>query len=182
MIHGKVIIGNEEWCALPAFGVPAIKARVDSGAKTSAVHALNINSFIRDAREWVSFDIDPLSNRPGLLIHCEAPVVDRRSVKNSFGHTETRYVIHTVISLGDFRWEAEVSLTNRDSMEYRMLLGRNAMRDHVLVDPAKGCYFGDKGRAELDQLYTSLQTEPGQTVNKPQSHKPATPTKGSPHA
>lgn len=153
MANSKVIIGNEEWCAFPALGVPAVKARVDSGARTSVLHALNIEKFERDGKVWVSFDVDPLINNRQVLIHCEAQVVDWRTVKNSFGHSENRYVIKTQVALGDFLWNTEVSLTNRDAMEYRMLLGRNTMQEDVLVDPGKGCYFGDKSLSELSKIY-----------------------------
>ncbi len=155
MANPKVIIGNEEWCAFPALGVPAIKARVDSGAKTSALHAFNIQRFQYDNSPWVSFDVHPLQDNRLIVVHCKAPVCDKRWVKSSSGMSEKRYVIKVPMQLGDFMWDVEVTLTNRDSMGYRMLLGRNAMQNHVLVDPSDGCYLGNLSSEEISRLYNN---------------------------
>lgn len=149
----KVIVGSEEWCAFPKLGIPAIKARVDSGAKTSALHAVNISPFNKDGENWVKFDINPIQNNTKTVIHCQAPLVDKRIVKSSSGFREQRYVIKTEIQVGDSFWEVEVTLTNRDSMGYRMLLGREAMSGRVLVDPEQKYLLGQPTYEKLKEYY-----------------------------
>ena len=122
MSQNKVILGCEEWCSFPELGIPAIKARVDSGAKTSALHAINIKVFEKNGEEWLKFDINPIQNNSKSIIHCEAQLVDQRIVKSSNGTREKRYVIRTDVELGSHTWQVEVTLTNRDSMGFRMLL------------------------------------------------------------
>ncbi|MBU7569662.1 MAG: ATP-dependent zinc protease, partial [Flavobacterium sp.] len=124
MSTNKVILGSEEWCSFPELGIPLIKARVDSGAKTSALHAVNIAPFVRDGESWVKFDINPIQNNLKTIIHCEALLVDKRIVKSSSGFREQRYVIRTTLDFGEHKWPIEMTLTNRDSMGFRMLLGR----------------------------------------------------------
>lgn len=133
----RTIIGKEEWLALPDLNLPAIKARIDSGAKTSSLHAFNIRPYEKDGKEWVHFDIHPMQNNRSITKSCTAQVLDQRTVKNTGGQSETRPVIRTMMRLGDVSLPIEVTLTNRDSMGYRMLLGREAMRDGVLVDPSE---------------------------------------------
>ena len=123
----KVVVGSEEWCSFPELGIPTIKTRVDSGAKTSALHAINIAPFIKNESNWVKFDINPIQNNSKTIIHCEAPLVDKRIVKSSSGFREQRYVIQTNLKIGEAIWPIEVTLTNRDTMGFRMLLGREAM-------------------------------------------------------
>jgi ribosomal protein S6--L-glutamate ligase len=159
MAASKVIIGNEEWCAFPSLGVPAIKARVDSGAKTSALHAFNIQRFQHENASWVSFDVHPLQNNRQVVIRCKAPVCDKRWVKSSSGLSEKRYVIKVPMQLGHFLWSIEVTLTNRDSMGYRMLLGRNAMQNHVLVDPSEGCHLGTRSTTDIEKLYHTAKSK-----------------------
>ncbi len=160
MSLNKIIVGSEEWCALPQLNIPAIKVRVDSGAKTSALHAVNIMPFKRDGELWVRFDVHPLQNNGKTTLHCEAPVIDKRSVKSSSGISEWRYVIRTVFTLADTNFEAEVSLTNRDTMGYRMLLGRQAMAGKMLVDPETSFLLGDRTREMLNTLYFSDNKKP----------------------
>ncbi len=150
----RVIAGCEEWCDFPDLGVPAVKARVDSGARTSALHALNIQPFTRNESRWVSFEVHPLQNDRSTVLRCEAMVHDRRSVKNSGGFAEKRYVIKTIIAIGQEQWEIELTLTNRDSMGYRMLLGREAMSGRLLVDPSAGFCLGNRTAAEISSIYS----------------------------
>lgn len=131
----KVILGSEEWFSFPELAIPAIKARIDSGAKTSALHAVNIAPFQKDNENWVKFDINPIQNDLKTVIHCQAPLVDKRVVKSSSGFREQRFVIRTILDTGATSWPIEMTLTNRDSMGFRMLLGREAMSGRVLVDP-----------------------------------------------
>ncbi|MGH1430727.1 MAG: 30S ribosomal protein S6--L-glutamate ligase [Neptuniibacter sp.] len=149
----KNICGAEEWCKFPQLAVPAIKARVDSGAKTSAIHALNIQTFQREGISWVRFDVCPIQDNRKTVIHCEAPIYDRRSVKSSSGNTEKRYVIKTSLAIGEQSWDIELTLTNRDAMGYRMLLGREAMSGKLIVDPEASFSFGDITNEELQDLY-----------------------------
>lgn len=149
----KLIIGSEEWCAFPELGVPAIKARVDSGAKTSSIHAFNIQVFRREGVQWVSFEIHPIQNNRRTVIRCERPVIDKRNVKSSSGISETRYVISAAVKLGELVWDIELTLANRDSMGFRMLLGREAMVERIMVDPALACTLGEVDSAELTSYY-----------------------------
>lgn len=153
MTRNKLLIGSEEWFSFNTLGIPAIKARVDSGAKTSSIHAVNISSFKRKGFPWVSFEVHPLQNNRRTVVRCEAPVVDRRSVRSSSGEAEKRYVICVPMSMGDASWDVEVTLANRDSMGYRMLLGREAMVGRMLVDPGSRFIHGDLHRDFLEKAY-----------------------------
>ncbi|WP_025124775.1 30S ribosomal protein S6--L-glutamate ligase [Myroides odoratimimus] len=155
----KVIVGSEEWCSFSTLNIPAIKARVDSGAKTSALHAINIVPFEKEGEKWVKFDVNPLQNNGKTVIHCESKVIDKRIVKSSSGSRESRYVIQTEISIADTNWVIELTLTNRDSMGYRMLLGREAMGGRVLVDPEKHFLLGQPTTEKLEECYTKPKTE-----------------------
>ncbi|WP_366182725.1 30S ribosomal protein S6--L-glutamate ligase [Flavobacterium ovatum] len=159
MSQNKVILGSEEWCSLPELGIPTIKARVDSGAKTSALHAINIAPFIKNEANWVKFDINPIQNNQKTVIHCEAPLIDKRIVKSSSGFREQRYVIQTTIDIGEEKWTIEMTLTNRDSMGYRMLLGREAMSGRVLVDPEQQYLLGQPTPENLKSLYKDAEKQ-----------------------
>ncbi|MBN72375.1 30S ribosomal protein S6--L-glutamate ligase [Gimesia chilikensis] len=149
----KQIIGCEEWCAFPDLGIPSIKARVDSGAKTSSIHAFNVQKFRRQGETWVSFEVHPLQNNRRTVVRCERPIVDKRVVKSSSGISETRYVILATLKMGDQAWEIELTLANRDSMGYRMLLGREAMSGRMLVDPALSFCQGQVTSDTLNKHY-----------------------------
>lgn len=157
MSLNKVILGSEEWCSFPELGIPTIKARVDSGAKTSALHAINIAPFIRNDSNWVKFDINPIQNNLKTIIHCEAPLVDKRIVKSSSGFREQRYVIQTNLEIGNSIWPIEMTLTNRDSMGFRMLLGREAMSGRVLVDPEQQYLLGQPTTDNLKEFYKNAE-------------------------
>lgn len=157
----KQNIGSEEWCAFSELGLPAVKARVDSGAKTSSIHAFNIHTFRRDNEKWVSFEIHPIQNSRRTVIRCERPIVDRRAVKSSSGVAETRYVILTPMTLGDETWDVELTLANRDSMGYRMLLGREAMKGRVLIDPNESFLLGGHTKKQVEKLYNQSTPEIG---------------------
>ena len=152
----KIIIGSEEWCELPGLGIPKIKVRVDSGARTSSIHAFNIESFRKAGKKWVRFEVNPLQNDRRTVVRCEAPISDRREVKSSTGISETRYFIKTTIRLGDNRWDVDVSLSNRHSMGFRMLLGREAMIGRYVVDPEMQFVMGDVSDAEILKMYGKI--------------------------
>ena len=128
-------LGWEEWVALPELGLPAIKAKIDTGARTSALHATAIEPFGPANNPQVRFLIQPDPNNPNLELTCSARVVDRRDVTSSNGETELRYVVETIARIGDKSWSIQISLTNRENMNYRMLLGRRAIGDDMVVDP-----------------------------------------------
>jgi ribosomal protein S6--L-glutamate ligase len=127
--------GWEEWLALPDLGVPAIKAKVDTGARTSALHAWDIETFGPVSRPKVRFTLHPVPGRDDLVIPCSASVVDRRDVTSSNGETETRFVIETTLAVAGQSWPIEVTLTDRGQMASRMLLGRQALLDHITIVP-----------------------------------------------
>lgn len=138
-----VCVGWREWVALPDLGVPALKAKVDTGARTSALHAENIELL---PNQRVRFVVAPGKNTPTCL--CEAALVDQRSVTNSGGEREIRCVIETRIGLANLVWPIEMTLTRRDDMKFRMLLGRTAMQGRIAVDPGASYLWGRKGRSQ----------------------------------
>jgi ribosomal protein S6--L-glutamate ligase len=149
----KIVVGSEEWCAFPRMGIPAIKMRVDSGAKTSSLHAFNIQQFKRNGQAWVSFEVHPLQNDRQTVVRCERPVIARRAVKSSSGISETRYVISATMRVAAKDMDIELTLANRDTMGYRMLLGREAMSGAMLVDPAKHFCMGEITHEQLIEYY-----------------------------
>ncbi len=150
------IIGNAEWCSFETLKIPAIKARIDSGAKTSSIQATNINRFKRGGKSWVSFEICPLQDNLSFSITCEAPIIDTRLIKSSSGIAEKRFVIRAPLKLGGEYFEIELTLANRDGMDFRMLLGREAMRNHFLVDPSKSYLLGEVSEETLRSMYSHL--------------------------
>lgn len=144
----KIQIGWREWLALPELNISAIKAKIDTGARTSALHAFFVEPFEKDGRKMVRFGVHPLQGREDIEIICEHPVKDYRQVSDSGGHREMRYVIETTVKLGDRCWPAEMTLTNRDNMKFRMLLGRTAMHG-ITVIPEKSFFFS---RPKLKQF------------------------------
>jgi len=127
------IIGSEEWCSFKTFGIPAIKARVDSGAKTSSIQANKIKTFYKDTENWVRFHVNPIQDNRSIDIICEAKIFATRTVKSSMGITEERIVIETPITIDGDTFNIKLTLANRDSMEFRMLLGREALNHRFLV-------------------------------------------------
>ena len=125
--------GWEEWVALPDLGLPALKAKIDTGARTSALHAHNIEVFGPASKPKVRFNVFPVAGKDNVDITCSAPIKDRREVTSSNGETELRYVIETPLAVGGQVWPIEVTLTDRSSMSARMLLGRQALQDHITI-------------------------------------------------
>lgn len=156
-MENKTVIGSEEWVSLNALHIPYVKARVDSGAKTSSLHAVNIQPFQKDNEVWVKFDVFPLQHDGKRKISCEALVVDKRVVKSSSGEREQRYVVRTTMSLNNNHWDIELTLTNRDSMGFRMLLGREAMRGRLIVDPAERFLAGEVSHSTILEAYQQFK-------------------------
>lgn len=135
-MQGPFVLGWEEWLALPELGLPAIKAKVDTGARTSALAASSIEEIGSEERPKVRFVVRPIPGRDDLEIACIADVIDRRDVTSSNGETERRYVIRSTASMGGREWPIDITLANRSTMSYRMLLGRQAVKADMFVDPA----------------------------------------------
>jgi len=141
-----VRLGWREWVSLPDLGIEAVKAKVDSGARTSSLHAVHLRSGERDGVEWVWFEVHPLQRETQATLSTGAAVVDHRIVRSSTGHAETRPVVRTTLSLGTVAWPIELTLTSRDAMGFRMLLGREALRGRALIDPGRSFLANDRGR------------------------------------
>ncbi len=133
----KKVIGWREWVRLPDLHTGRIKAKIDTGARTSCLHAYRITPFTKDGASYVRFLLHPLQRQQKLEIPCVAVVVDYRCVTDSGGRREYRYVIRTKLKLGNRAWPVELTLTNRDQMGFRMLIGRQALRRRYLVDTGR---------------------------------------------
>lgn len=137
-----MMLGWREWVALPGLGIEHIKAKVDTGARTSALHAFEVTPFEDAGKQRVRFRVHPLQKDNTTEVTCESDVIDRRQVRDSGGHTEQRWVILTPVMLGGQRWNIEMTLTERDNMLFRMLLGRTAMKGRCTVDPSRSYLAG----------------------------------------
>jgi hypothetical protein len=137
--------GWREWVSLPDLGVPWIKAKLDTGARSSAVHAFDLEPYQREGEEWVRFSIHPWQRSGDEAVDVDLPVHDRRAVRSSSGHAEERYVVLMEIRLLDRTITAEVTLSRRDEMGFRFLIGREALRQGFLVDSARS-YVGGRPR------------------------------------
>jgi len=133
-LHSSTIAGWREWVALPGIGVPWMKAKLDTGARTSALHAFDVEEFSRDGIDHVRFGVHPWQEIDADAVIVELPVHDRRAVRSSSGHVDERVVVLMELVLMDHTMHAEVTLTNRDQMGFRMLVGREALRQGFLVD------------------------------------------------
>jgi len=132
------ILGWREWAALPDLGIPRIKCKVDTGARSSALHAFYLEPFVSRGKQR----IHPLQRRTDRECTCTADVLDYRMVTDSGGHREQRYVIETTVVIGDESWPIEITLTDRDTMRFRMLLGRTAIKKKFVVNPASSYLAG----------------------------------------
>jgi hypothetical protein len=136
------IIGWREWLAIPDLDLDFVKAKVDTGARSSALHAFKIERFERDGQKWVRFKVHPVQRNTKSTVVCEAPIHDERSVKSSAGHEQERIVIRPEVEVLGERFAIDLTLTNRDAMGFRMLLGREAVRGRFLVDPGRSFLAG----------------------------------------
>lgn len=144
MADEQTVIGWREWVALPDLGITHVKAKIDTGARTSALHAFSLQPFQRAGSAWVRFRVHPLQKLKHPVVSCEAEVVDRRWVRDSGGHKEFRHVIVSRVSLGGISWPIELTLTDRETMLFRMLLGRTALGGQFIVAPARSYLIGTK--------------------------------------
>ncbi len=143
------VLGWREWLALPDLGIARIKAKIDTGARTSALHAFALEIGEESGERMARFRLHPLQGNDELVAECAAPVVDEREVRDSGGHSEMRPVIVTRIAIGSDVRTVEISLTRRDSMGFRMLLGRTAMRPGFVVNPSRSYLLGKTTQPEL---------------------------------
>jgi len=141
------VVGWREWVQMPDLGVPWIKAKIDTGAKTSSLHAFDLRTLERDGAPWVDFEIHPWQRGAADAVRVQVPVHDVRGVRSSSGHQETRYVVLLPLVLGHRGVTAEVTLTDRDEMGFRMLVGREALTQGYVVDPAVSYAGGRPPRA-----------------------------------
>lgn len=149
----KPVIGWREWVRLDSLNLPPLKAKIDTGARTSALHAFKLDTFSRGGSRWVRFGLHPQQrNRQAVEIR-EAPIIDRRTIADSGGHRQLRYIIQSDVTLGHDTWPIELSLTRRDTMRFRLLLGRTALEDRFMIDPSRSYCIGKKPkRAQRDSV------------------------------
>jgi hypothetical protein len=143
-----LVIGWREWVGLPDLGIDQIKAKIDTGARTSALHAFEVRPFTENGVPRVEFKMHPKQHDSSVVIVCKANVIDERMVTDSGGHKELRRVISTVVSMGRHAWPIEATLTARDDMLFRMLLGRTAISGRARVDPSRSYLVGKRRRRE----------------------------------
>lgn len=162
----RQVIGWREMVGLPELGVSALRAKIDTGARTSALHAIDLKPFEKDGAQWIGFHVaqrgQPRSRR------CSARVIDERQIKNTSGVSEQRYVIETLLVLGQRRWRIEVSLANREQMGFELILGRTAIRRRrLLVDPGRSFLAGPPDSTPPGQPDQKANT----AIERPRTHK-----------
>lgn len=140
----SLIIGWREFLDLPALGIDRIKAKIDTGARSSALHAFHLEKFLHQGEEWIRFEVHPIQRNDRHRIRTAARVLDYRHVTSSGGHRQYRPVILTLVNINGHSWPIELTLTNRDTMGFRMLLGRQAVRDRFLVHPGRSFLLSDQ--------------------------------------
>lgn len=171
----KATIGWREWAALPELGVRNIKAKVDTGARTSALHAFAVRPFKKNGKDWIHFHVHPLQRNDKLVKVCACPVHDYRWVTNSGGHREQRFVIKTRLRLGEEEWPIEVTLTDRDQMGFRMLAGRTAIVGRMVVDPAKSFCLGRRKKRQGQPTERRIPQRPDIGERRPLKIRGTTP-------
>ncbi|HLU62023.1 MAG TPA: RimK/LysX family protein [Gammaproteobacteria bacterium] len=149
-----MIAGWREWVALPELGLNRIKAKFDTGARTSTLHAFDIREYQLDGRRRVLFGMHPVQQNNDIVVYCDAEVVDQRWVMDSGGHREERLVIRTPLRIGNSEWPIEITLTGRDNMRFRMLIGRTAMNGRLMVMPEASFLLqnDDSGDSDADNV------------------------------
>ncbi|MCP5504209.1 MAG: ATP-dependent zinc protease [Chlamydiales bacterium] len=149
----KLHIGWQEWVSLPGLEIPAIKAKIDTGAKTSSLHAFDIKPIMKNKKEYVKFSVHPMQRNNRISIPCCCPIFDIRNVMSSNAQVEERYVIKSLLCLGGKQWEIEITLSDRDPLRFRMLLGREALASRVVIDPSKTLRLKKYPKNEVLHLY-----------------------------
>ena len=142
------IVGWREWVALPSLGIARIKAKLDSGARTSALHALRCDRYTEGGAPYVRLHVQPHQRNGEPVRVVETAIIDERTVTDSSGHRERRIVVVSDLALGAERWSIELTITNRDALRFRMLLGRSAMQGHLIIDPDRSYVLGKPDKAK----------------------------------
>lgn len=137
-------LGWREWVGLPELEIPRIKAKIDTGARTSALHAFELRPFSENGRDRIEFRMHPVQKNNNIVVTCVADVLDKRTVTDSGGHKEERFVIRTGLQIGEHHWPIEATLTSRDDMLFRLLIGRTALQGRARIDPARSYVVGKK--------------------------------------
>jgi hypothetical protein len=137
-----VVSGWREWVGLPELSIRSIKAKIDSGARSSCLHAFDMETLDRDGTPWVRFAVHPIQRNDTKIVWCEAPIHDRRLVRSSNGEVSERVVIRTDLRIFGLTWPIDVTLNNRDAMGFRMLIGREAVRGRFLIDSSSSYLAG----------------------------------------
>ena len=137
------VLGWREWVSLPGLHVDQIKAKIDTGARTSCLHAYDIKEYKKGRKTFVKFKIHPLQRDDEFILSAKAELIDKRKIKDSGGTVTIRPVIRTTVECGDYRWDIELTLIGRDQMGFRMLLGRQGVRGKFLINPGKSYLLGD---------------------------------------
>ena len=153
------IIGSEEWCSFDQFNIPAILARVDSGAKTSSIQATEIKLIKKNDEDWVRFVVYPLQENTITSVTCTAKLIGKRSIKSSLGISEGRLIVKTPITIGDDTFDIELSLANRNTMEFRLLLGREAIANRYLINSGVKHQQKTYSDKEVNSIYESQTKE-----------------------
>lgn len=149
---GKLLtFGWREWVSLPQLGIFRVKAKVDTGARTSALHAFEVRPYTENGRDRVEFRMHPEQRDNDTVVTCTADVLDKRRVTDSGGHTEERFVIRTTLKIGTHHWPIEATLTARDDMLFRMLIGRTALKGRAVVNPARSYVIGKKKKLRKEK-------------------------------
>lgn len=143
-MSSMLTVGWREWVSLPELGLARIKAKIDTGARTSCLHAFSLRPFMENGKQRIEFDLHPHQRDNNTVQTCVADVVDQRSVTDSGGHQEQRWVIATTLVIGGNLWPIEVTLTGRDDMRFRMLIGRTALSERALVDSSASYLVGKR--------------------------------------
>lgn len=154
-VNDKILIGRAEWCAFPDLKVPAIKAKIDTGAKTSSIHAFDIAMLKIKGKTYVTYNIHPLQGDTRITIKCQSLVIDQRYIMSSNGHKEMRFVILTNLNMADESWPIELTLSDRDPLRFRLLLGREALNHKVIIDPSLDCNQKKIASTHLKKLYSA---------------------------
>ncbi len=163
----RIVVGWREWVTLPELGTIDVKAKLDTGARTSALHAFDITELTIEGAKWVQFSVHPFQRDDVHSTLCLARLVDRRFVTNSGGHRERRHVIATTLRIGQRDWPIELTLANRDQMGFRLLIGRTAMHHRLIVDPSRSyCASKNRPTTRVKPLRPSQRTRNQKEISK----------------
>ncbi len=153
MLEELITVGWIELISLPQLKIPAMKVKIDTGARTSALHVTDLERFVKQGEEFARFQVHPMRRHQQHTVVCEAPIIGDKNVKNSGGQVQVRPVVVTDLTVGGQTWSIQVTLTNRKDMRFKMLLGREAMRQKILVDPGVKYLHGKRSHKSMMSLY-----------------------------